>query len=346
MQRSTLSVAALALSVTLLASCSAPQGSKDVTSGQLTVACSQQEDFCQKITQEFQKMSGIPTTYVRLGAGEVLARLQATQGEFDVWAGGQAENHLIASQKGWIENYISPNAEKLSSEYNDDQGIWSGFYTDSISFCYNEDEIKSLGIEPPHSWKDLLAPELKGKIVMSHPATAGVGYMVLYTVEQVYGADRDQAIDYLKKLDSNILQYSKSSATSTLMAGRSEIAVGIALDSDCAKAQQEGFDSLKYSYPVEGTGYEVGAVSVLKGAKNREAAEKFMDYVLSVEAQNLYGDIPSYAVPTLQEATLGDNVPPQKDIVKVEWDVAKAAEERDSFLEVFTSQIASSDEAK
>lgn len=39
--------------------------------------------------------------------------------------------------------------------------------------------------------------------------------------------------------------------------------------------------------PCEGTGYEIGGVSVIKGARNLENAKLFVDWALSKEAQEL-----------------------------------------------------------
>ena len=39
--------------------------------------------------------------------------------------------------------------------------------------------------------------------------------------------------------------------------------------------------------PCEGTGYEIGAVSIIKGARNPENARRFVDWALSKEAQEL-----------------------------------------------------------
>lgn len=339
-------IVALGAAAFILGGCSSPSTTSSTGSnGDLIIACSQQEDFCQKMTKSFSEATGINATYVRLGAGEVIARMQTTQGEFDVWSGGQAENHLVANDKGFIEPYVSPNAADIPEGYNDPSGIWSGFYTDSISFCYNKEELDRLGAKVPTSWDDLLQPQLEGRIVMPHPATAGVGYMVMWTVRQVQGGDTEKAFDYLKKLDANILQYSKSSATSTEMAGRGEIAVGIALDSDCSKAYYTGYEALQYGYPSEGTGYEVGAVSVLKGANNLENAKKYMDWILSKEAQDLYASVPSYAAPVRSDAVLGEGVPPQDSLKMVDWDQAEVAAQRESLLELFNERIASADSA-
>lgn len=342
---------ATALAVTLLAACAAPDdadggGEGGGGSDSLTVACSQQEDFCQAMTQAYAQESGVDTTYVRLGAGEVLARLQTNGGEFDVWAGGQAENHLLANDRDQVEAYVSPNASDLPAQYNDESGIWSGFYTDSVAFCSNATELEGLGLEAPTSWDDLLDPALSGSVAMPHPATAGVGYMAIYTVATLNDGDEGETLDYFNQLNANVMQYSKNAGTGVEQAGRGEVAVAIALDSDCSKGYEEGFEDLVTSYPEEGTGYEVGAVSVLADGQNPEGAQQFMDWLLTTDAQDLYESVPSFAAPTLPDATLGENVPPQDAVNQVDWDMRTAADSRESYLEAFESEIASESEAQ
>lgn len=355
MRKTTITLACLgAVSlVTSLAACSAPAGTTSApggnapaASGSVAVACSQQEDFCQAVTRAFEQQTGVKTSYVRLGAGEVLARLQTNPGEFDVWAGGQAENHLIADDRDHIERYVSPNAAALPPQYNDADGIWSGFYTDSVAFCSNSKELERKGIAAPTSWDDLLNPALKGAVAMPHPATAGVGYMAMFTVATLNDGDQAATISFFQKLHTNVMQYSKSAATGTEQAGRGEVAVAIALDSDCEKAHQAGFSDLVTSYPAEGTGFEVGAVSLLKGARNATEGKQFFDWLLTTDAQNLYADIPSFAAPTHPDAKVGPNVPPQDTVVKVDWDIRKAADSRETFTKAFETEIASSSQAQ
>ncbi|MDR2973750.1 MAG: ABC transporter substrate-binding protein [Propionibacteriaceae bacterium] len=342
------SMVAATLAMTMSA-CSEPEGASSQapqSNATLNIACSQQEDFCQKITAAFEKATGITSTYVRLGAGEVLARLQTATGEFDVWSGGQAENHLLANDRGFVVPYVSPNASKLDAQYNDASGVWSGFYTDSVAFCSNTKELAKLGVDAPTSWDDLIAPELKGQVSMAHPATAGLGYMALFTVDTLKGGDQAATIDYFKKLNTNVMQYSRSAATGTEMAGRGEVAVSIAFDSDCVKAKKAGMSDLVLTYPGEGTGYEVGAVSLLKDARNPEGAKKYMDWILTPEAQDLYGDVPSFAAPTLSDAKLGADVPPQNTVKKVDWNTRQASDKREGFIKAFNDEVASDSKAK
>ncbi len=91
---------------------------------------------------------------------------------------------------------------------------------------------------------------------------------------------------------------------------------------------------------------QVGAISVLKDAKNADNAKKFMDWILTADAQNLYADVPSYAAPTNPKATVGADVPREDIVKKVAWDTRKAADGREAFIAAFESDVASADSAQ
>jgi iron(III) transport system substrate-binding protein len=104
----------LLLSGLMAGSLSAGAVAQDV-SGELTVLCTPQEDWCVKMVEEFEAATGIPTSYVRMSSGEALARLRAgaEAPEFDVWWGGPADGQIAAGAEGLLEPYISPNAAAI-----------------------------------------------------------------------------------------------------------------------------------------------------------------------------------------------------------------------------------------
>ena len=55
---------------------------------------------------------------------------------------------------------------------------------------------------------------------------------------------------------------------------------------------------MKVTFPSEGTGYEIGGVALIKGAKNPEAAKSYVDFALSREAQNLGPTVAAFQVLT------------------------------------------------
>jgi iron(III) transport system substrate-binding protein len=100
---------------------------------------------------------------------------------------------------------------------------------------------------------------------------------MLATLVQLMGEDK--AFDYLKALHKNVNQYTKSGAAPARAAATGESLVGITFQHD-AVVQAIGGAPVKIVSPCEGTGYEIGSMSIIKGAKNMENAKKWYDWAL------------------------------------------------------------------
>ena len=101
---------------------------------------------------------------------------------------------------------------------------------------------------------------------------------MLATLVQLMGEDK--AFDYLKALHKNVNQYTKSGAAPARAAATGESLVGITFQHD-AVVQAIGGAPVKIVSPCEGTGYEIGSMSIIKGAKNMENAKKWYDWALT-----------------------------------------------------------------
>jgi iron(III) transport system substrate-binding protein len=89
----------------------------------------------------------------------------------------------------------------------------------------------------------------------------------------------DKSFDYLKTLHKNINQYTKSGAGPARAAATGESLVGITFRHD-AVVQAVGSAPVKIVPPCEGTGYEIGSMSIIKGATNMDNAKKLYDCAL------------------------------------------------------------------
>ena len=67
---------------------------------------------------------------------------------------------------------------------------------------------------------------------------------------------------------------------------RGETAIGIGFLHEYSLEKAKGAP-VELVVPCEGTGYEIGGVSIIKGARNLENAKLFVDWALSKEAQEL-----------------------------------------------------------
>lgn len=329
----------------------------------LTLLCTPQEDWCVAMTQAFEEETGIDTNYVRLSSGESLARVRASADnpEFSVWWGGPADAFIAGTSEGLLEQYESPNAELIPEDLRDPDGYWSGIYVGALGFCSNLEILEELGVEPPTSWEDLLAPELEGNVAMAHPATSGTAFTAFWTVvtlkadeleeaEEGTGYDEDgapteaamdAAFEYFGQLHQNILQYTRSGAAPGTMAGQGEIAVAIIFSHDCTKLQVEGFEGiLMTTFPEEGTGYEIGGMAIIAGGPEPEAARMWYDWALTAEIQEIGQTVNALQLPTNPDAAVSELSVNLADVTLVDYNFQAAGANRTALVERFDAEIA------
>jgi iron(III) transport system substrate-binding protein len=153
-----------------------------------------------------------------------------------------------------------------------------------LGYGVNTERLAEKGLAIPRCWEDLTKPEYKDEIQIADPQSSGTAYTALATFIQLWG--EEQAFEYFNRLDKNISQYTKSGVTPSRNSARGEIAIGIGFLHDYSLEQSQGAP-LELISPCEGTGYEIGGVSMIKGARNEENAKLFIDWVLSKEGQQL-----------------------------------------------------------
>lgn len=307
---------------------------------ELTVACGNQEDVCQAWTQAFQEETGIPTSYVRMASGETVARLEAGRAnpEFDVWHGGPVDGYNVAGAEGLLAQYESPAASEIDPEYMDPEGYWGGIYVGVLGFCSNQSVLDTLGIDAPQTWDDLLNPDLRGQIMMAHPATSGTAFTALWTQVVLRGGE-DEAMDWMAQMHSNVLQYTTSGSAPAQSAGRGEVAVGLVFSHDCVKLAEQGMTELVTTIPTDGTGWEIGGVAVIEGTTNLEAAQMYYDWALSAEAQEIGPQYQSYQLLTNENATPHELMVDIDEVNLVDYDFAEAAAAKEALTARFDEEI-------
>ncbi|GAA2594639.1 ABC transporter substrate-binding protein [Dactylosporangium fulvum] len=321
----------------------ASDAGKTATDGNIVhVVCGATEDWCAATTKKFTESTGVKSDFVRLSSGEALARIKAgkSNAEFDVWYGGPADGYAAAGAEGLLEPYVSANASVIPAKYKDPQGIWTGVYVGALGFCSNTKLLGKKGLGVPDSWADLLDSKLSKDIGIAHPSTSGTAYTALWTQVQLAGGDQTKALEYMRKLHPNVLQYTKSGAAPAQMVARGEVAVGVIFSHDCVATMEAGFPDLKVSFPAEGTGYETGGVALVKGAKNPVSAKKYIDWALTTEAQEIGPKAKSYQFPTNPGAKVSDKVVNLSSIKMVDYDAVAAGEVKSALNKRFDAEVA------
>ncbi len=258
-----------------------PAPAAPASTGSVNAYTTLEEPLAAKLFQLFEEETGIKVNFVRLSGGEAVARLEAEAAnpQASIWVGGVGLDHITAKSKGLTTPYISRYTSKTPAQFRDPDNYYIGLYVGPLTFVTNTDRAKELGIEPPTSWADLLKPEYKGYIRMANPNTSGTAYNVLTTILDVYGTE-DKMIEYMKALDKNIDQYTKSGSAPGKSVATGEIPVAIGYAHDQVKLKAAG-SPIVITAPSEGTGYELASMSLVKGGPDPVNAKKLYDWVLS-----------------------------------------------------------------
>jgi iron(III) transport system substrate-binding protein len=280
----------------------------------------------------------------RLSPGETHAKVrpEARNPQTDLWWGGTGDPHLQAANDGLTAEYQSPMLAELN-DWAVQQAETSGYrtvgvYSGALGWGYNTEIFEEKGLTPPQCWADLLDPSLAGEVQIADPNSSGTAYTTLATLVQLLG--EDEAFDYLKQLHANVSQYTKSGSAPVKAAARGETGLGIVFMHDAVAQAEEGFP-IQVVAPCEGTGYEIGSMSLIEGAQNPEEAKTFYDWVLKADVQSVMPEAGSYQIPSNKSATPPEAAPDLSEIKLIDYDFAEygSSERRTALLARWDAEV-------
>jgi iron(III) transport system substrate-binding protein len=314
----------LALAVLSATAAALPAAAQDA--GQINVICSVQAEWCNLMQTVYSRTTGVKVNMSLKGSGEALAQLIAERAnpKTDIWFGGTGDPHLQAAEQDLTLEYKSASLPQLHA-WAQQQAAQSkfrtvGIYSGPLGFGYNPELLAKKKLPVPKTWNDLLKPEYKGEIQVANPASSGTAYTMVATLVQLMGEDK--AFDYMKKLHRNISQYTRSGTAPIKAVARGETSVSISFVHDGPGEKMQGFP-VETITPSDGTGAEIGSMSLIKGARNLEAAKKFYEWALTASAQEMGAAAKQFQLPSNKSAKVDPHVPDFKKIKFIDYDYAK-----------------------
>jgi iron(III) transport system substrate-binding protein len=269
--------------------------------GTVDVICSVPAAWCSAIAATYARSTG---THVRMslkGADDALVQLVAEAGRpgADLWFGGAAAAHLAAAAQGLTLEHRSSLLAQLhpwAQQPAQQSGHRTvGLYAAPLGFAYNPALLAGRKLPVPRTWADLLKPAYRSAIQVVDPAPGGPGDALVAAL--VWRMGRDKAADYLEALDRSVARYTRSAAGPVKAVARGEAAVAIGFMHDAIAEKMQGL-SVEVVAPADGTGAEVGAMSLVKGARNPDAARQFYEWALTPAAQALAAAQGQFQVPS------------------------------------------------
>ena len=213
-------------------------------------------------------------------------------------------------------------------------------YLGVLGIGYNTELLAKKKAPAPACWRDLIKPEFANDVQMANPNASGTAYTAIATLVQVMG--EEPAYAYLKALHRNVNQYPRSGVAPIKAAARGETAASISFIHDVVTEAQAGFP-VKGVAPCEGTGYEIGSMSIVKGARNLENARKFYDWALTPKAQALAARAKQFQIPSNAATPVSPLSPKTSEVKLVDYDFAKygTSAERKRLLERWDREVGS-----
>lgn len=294
--------------------------------GQVNIICSVQAEWCSLMSTVYARTTGTKVNMTAKGSGEGLAQLNAEKAnpKTDIWFGGTGDPHLQAAEQGLTLDYKSPQLSALypwaQKQAADSNYRTVGVYLGPLGFGFNNELLAKKKIAAPKSWADLLKPEFKGEIQMANAASSGTSYTVIATLVQLMGEDK--AFEYMKALHKNVSTYTRSGIAPAKAAARGETAVSISFVHDVTTEALHGFPVASIT-PSEGTGAEIGSMSIVKNGPNADAAKKFYEWALTPGGQQFGLAAKQFQLPSNSKVPVDPRMTNPAKIKLINYDYAK-----------------------
>ena len=299
----------------------------------LLIYTSHKEELWKPIVKEFEERTGIWVEVVSGGTNLLLEEIAEKKGEVDadLFFGGGVES--LNAFSDYFIPYEAKGIEEVDPQFRSATDVWTPFSALPVVLIYNE---KLLSPEELGSWKDVLAPKYKGKIAMANPAYSASAFTGLLSFEKAVQEETDSTEDsdgdkeilprIAKQLDGK--EYTDSGEVPEAVADGSKL-VGITLEETALKYMAKG-ENIGIVYPKEGTTVVPDAGAILKGAKHLENAQKFLNFSISKDCQDILQK--RFHRRAVLTSMAGEGEPSLLEIKRLSYDVSKISAERNRVL--------------
>lgn len=333
MKKSLYLATAFILAIALLAGCGS-SSSKGGSSKKLVVYSPNSEDIVNTIIPMFEKDTGITVELISAGTGELMKRIESEKNNpyADVLFGGGYS--LYMQNADLFADYVSPNDEYLPEEFRNTSGFLTSYILDGSVLLVNKNLIGDIKIE---GYADLLNPALKGKIAGADPASSSSAFAQLTNMLLAMGGDytSDAGWDYVAELIQNMDgKVASGSGAVHKSVADGEFVVALTYEDPSANYVRSGAP-VEIVYPKEGTVFLGAGAAIVKDAKNMDNAKKFIDYIISQEAQDAFG-LELTNRPLRTDAKLGDHMKSMSEIKLIFEDADYVREHKNEIVERYT----------
>ncbi|HKZ06701.1 MAG TPA: extracellular solute-binding protein [Methylomirabilota bacterium] len=280
-------VAALALLAAAPALAQAPNLEAAKKEGKVVWYTSLALPSAEKVAKLFEAAyPGIKVEVHRTGSQRILQRvmqeLQANIKNADVVHTSDAGHFVLLKEKKLLARYVPKGVEGFPAGFKDQDGYYFGLRATVNVIAYNTQKVSAA--EAPKTWKDLLDPKWKGKLVTAHPGYSGVIATHVLALVHLYGWE------YFQALAKNNLMLVQSAVdpSGTVASGERPVAVNGG-EYTFYQIKKKG-NPVEIVYPKEGVPLVVSPTAITVFAPHPNAARLFTDFSFTKEVQQVMAD--------------------------------------------------------
>lgn len=333
--------AVLSAAATALVACSEPSASEDAAADSeaasdgeqvtINVYTSEPEEKVDEINAAFNEENpDIEVNVYRAGTGDLNARIASEKEsggiEADVlWAADSAtfETYVDAGDLAELENV---DTDGLLDEVVNEDGYYIGTRIIPTVIAYNTDVIDES--EAPTSWQDLTDPKYKDQLVMPDPAVSGAAAFNA----SVWKNNDELGEDWINALGENAPMIAESNGPTSQEIASGSRPVGVVVDYLVRDLAAAG-SPIATSYPSEGVPYITEPAGVFADSDQKEAAEKYINFLVSEDGQKLA--VEQAYLPVREDVGTPEGTPELADIALMTPDLEQVTEDKDNAVEIF-----------
>jgi iron(III) transport system substrate-binding protein len=236
---------------------------------------------------------GIKVEVQRSGSERILQRLmQETAAGIknaDIFNSSDVGHYILLKKKGMLAKYSPAGADRFPESFRDPDGIAFGWRAFLIVISYNSRLLPAA--DAPKTWRDLLDPKWKGKLVTAHPGYSGSIATYTLALVNLYGWD------YFKQLAQNKPHLTQSVHDPAQLVAAGERVVGANGAEYFLYSERKKGNPIGIVYPQDGVPLVVSPSAITSSSPHPAAARLFTDFIFSKNVQKFLADSEGLYVP-------------------------------------------------
>lgn len=226
-----------------------------------------------------KKHPDVTIDYQSAGAGKLMAKIaterQAGKILADVLWTSEVPDFYNMKNEGMLEKYIPGNISELIQPFTDYEGYFTAARLATLGIVYNTRHVKQV----PTQWDNIFEKQYKGAFGIANPALSGTAYMAIAMLVKQFGWE------FIDKMAENKAKIGKGAGQVVDDTASGELLGCIGVDYIVLGKMKKGA-TLGYVFPPQII-LSPSPVAIIKGTPNLSAAKKFVDFLLSKEAQEI-----------------------------------------------------------